>query len=157
MVRRIDVVAAVLGTLLMMLLGWVPLIGAFVTGFITGAIVKSQRMGFYVSLVVGAVGGIIMYNLWHITTLPFLMLIQGGLFGPVLAALENSLIYAGPLAVYIVAFLLVVAGGALGGSFVENVCKESYVRGERTGIELERIRDGKPVGKRGPRRRTKAK
>ena len=140
LVRRIDILATFLGTLLMVLLGWVPIVGAFVSGFVAGAIVKTKWSGFYISIAAGAIGAGILYYLWNYTTAVLLRAIQAGAYGPGIAHVESFMLSLGPAVVYPVAFAVVVLGGVLGGSFVEHVCKESYERGEFVGRNLERMK-----------------
>ena len=105
---------ALVGIVVILLLGWVPLIGPLIAGYIAGLHAKHRNQGAEIGFAIGAVGALIMTWLFYIAPSQVFVITEGPLSGWVGTAFTYY--YSlGPLVLISATVIMAIIGGALGG------------------------------------------
>lgn len=123
--------AAAIGTLLMIAVGWLPIIGPLVAGFVAGTLVRTIARGLKIGLLIGIIGAFWVYLLFGqftVSVLPY------GIIGTLLSQITTDAYSIGPAIMGGAALIMAVIGGIIGGK----VTNEVEIVGYRRGQEVER-------------------
>ncbi|MDE1869525.1 MAG: hypothetical protein KGH71_00880 [Candidatus Micrarchaeota archaeon] len=140
----IEVVGGTVGVIFMLLMGWLPLLGPIVAGFISGISIRSARGGLRLGVIVGAVGAILANFVFESLFDSITISISGnnGLGGAISSWFSASQTL-NPLALVLIAIIFAGIGGAVGGAFIEKISNESYKKGIEDEKVIRTIKKGK--------------
>ncbi|MCL5239453.1 MAG: DUF5518 domain-containing protein [Candidatus Marsarchaeota archaeon] len=103
----------VTGIMLTVFIGWIPIVGPIVSGFIAGLHTKDNREGAMAGFISGAVGSILVAWVLFVVLVEFFVQGVGSFAGIINSTI--SLLYAyGPVALMLEVIALASLGGALG-------------------------------------------
>ncbi len=113
MASGLSVLGVALGVLLLIGLGWIPVAGAFVAGYVIGMHIKGRRESVTFCFIVGAVSAVILAWLFYVVSTEVFVVTEGPLsgFGGSLFTFFFSL---GPIFLIAQTIVFAVLGGYAG-------------------------------------------
>ncbi len=107
------------GLLLVVLIGWIPVVGPFLAGFVSGLHTKHEREGAAVGFVSGALGSVIIAWMLYIAFVEFFVIGADALSG-VVGNVFNVAYSFGPIALIVQITFFATIGGVFGARVREH-------------------------------------
>lgn len=125
------------GMFVMVFIGWLPIVGPFMSGFTSGATVRDTKEGLKIAFMIGLFGALFSYYLFNLFTLS---IIPKSSIGIMLMNMLNYSIGLGPVVLGILVIVFSSIGGIIGSTMASMIEKEGYESGKAKGKDIGNLR-----------------